>query len=279
MATSGSFIQGIIEKNQEEQLKNLEKEKKIKLDFNPIAVYFGEDYQVTDRIKIRQPTVQDFIDYKEDDIYSVIAPFTVNPTSFRLQLWDMGVDWNKISTYELCGNLMKSINPEFSHLIFYDLDLTSFDLYKKTLENGEVVPMLFSKKLMMEIDENTLEKMRSYIQFMFNATPKEEEFCSSKQLKLDLINKDRQELIAKQMENKPENSMLSKISFCLNHPGFKYKKSELRNVGMVEFFDSIQRLNLYEATRALMTGSYSGFVDTSKINKEEFNFMRDLRSA
>ena len=69
--------------------------------------------------------------------------------------------------------------------------------------------------------------------------------------------------------------LLPMISFCLNHPGFKYKKEELKNMGIVEFNDSVQRLLIYESTGALMKGVCSGFVDTSNINREEFNFMRD----
>jgi len=39
--------------------------------------------------------------------------------------------------------------------------------------------------------------------------------------------------------------------------------------------DSVNRLQVYENTRALLGGSMSGFCDTSKIPKENFNFMRD----
>ena len=71
--------------------------------------------------------------------------------------------------------------------------------------------------------------------------------------------------------------LLSKISFCLNHPGFKYKRDDLRNMGFVEFLDSVQRLQIYESTHALLIGANSGFVDATKINKNEFNFMRDVK--
>ena len=48
------------------------------------------------------------------------------------------------------------------------------------------------------------------------------------------------------------------------------------DVGIVEFMDSVQRLQVYESSRALLAGSYSGFVDTSKIDKSQFDFMRDI---
>ena len=77
-------------------------------------------------------------------------------------------------------------------------------------------------------------------------------------------------------QTEKKSNLLSMISFCLNHPGFKYKKSELKELGVVEFYDSVQRLLIYESTSALTKGIYSGFVDTSKINREEFDFMRDI---
>ena len=115
---------------------------------------------------------------------------------------------------------------------------------------------------------------------MFHTFPPEEEFTSSKTLKRDLINRDKQNLLAMKRDSslKPP-SLLSMISFYLNHPGSKYKKNELRNVGIVEFYDSVQRLQIYESTHAVINGSYSGFVDTSKIPKNEFNFMRDLKGS
>ena len=119
--------------------------------------------------------------------------------------------------------------------------------------------------------------MCKYIQFMFNSFPVEEEFTSSKILKQDLINNDRQKQLLKKKDKKSSSSLLSMVSFCLNHPGFKYKKNELRDVGIVEFMDSVQRLQIYESTHAILGGAYSGFMDTSKINKDEFNFMRDVR--
>ena len=66
----------------------------------------------------------------------------------------------------------------------------------------------------------------------------------------------------------------------VNHPGFKYKKNELIDVGIVEFMDSVQRLQLYENVTALMSGVYSGMLDTSKINlSKELNWLRDLSES
>lgn len=268
----------IIQNSIEQQLNNQQIEETEKLDFNPLRMYFGDDYAVNDKIIIHQPSIQDFIDAEnESDIYSVIIPFTANTTSYRLQLWDMGIDWNKISNMELFALLLKTEKLKYSKLIFGDIDFSTFNLYKKQVDN-EMALTLYSSELDIEINEEAREKMCKYIQYMFNSFPPEEEFTSSKTLKQDLINKDRQKQIqlSKEKANSSEKSLLSMISFYLNHPGCKYKKNELREVGYFEFMYNIQRLQIYESTRALFGGMYSGMCDLSKVDKNEFNFMRDI---
>ena len=268
-----SIIQNAIE----QQLNNEEIVEVEKLDFNPLRVYFGDDYVVNDRITIHQPSIQDFIDAdNESDIYHVIAPFTANTTGYRVQLWDMGIDWNKISNLELFSILIKTIDFKYSQLIFGDINFSTFNLYGK--QNGDEKALtLYSPEMDLEIDEVTMNKMCKYIQFMFSSYPPEEEFTSSKTLKQELINNDKQKLLLRKKEGNGGQSLLSMIAFYLTHPGCKYKKNELREVGYFEFMYNIQRLQIYESTRALFGGMYSGMCDLSKVDKNEFNFMRDVK--
>ena len=242
-------------------------------EFDLLKLYFGEDYVVNDKIIIHQPTIQDILDMGEKNFYATIAPFTSNATAFRVQLWDLGIDWNEISDFELFAMLIKTVHSNHTKIIFNDIDWSSFDLVAKLNDEGMPIPILFSKKNQMEIDEETYLKMRKYLCFMFNIKL-ENEFCKGKSLKEEIIAKQRAEDAKKVAEAKGSN-MVQMISFALNHAGFKYKKQELREVGYVEFIDSIKRLQIYESTRALMQGNYSGFCDLSKVPKEEFNFMRN----
>ena len=261
----------------EQQLNNEQTVEEEKLDFNPLRVYFGDDYVVNDRIIIHQPSIQDFIDAdNESDIYHVIAPFVSNTTGYRVQLWDMGIDWNKITNQELFSILIKTVDYKYSKLIFGDIDFSTFNLYEKTVDDNKVLT-LYSPKMDLEIDEETMNKMCKYIQFMFSSYPPEEEFTSSKILKQELINNDRQKQLLRKKEDIVGQSLLSMISFYLNHPGCKYKKNELREVGYFEFMYNIQRLQIYESTRALFGGMYSGMCDLSKVDPKEFNFMRDVK--
>ena len=172
--------------------------------------------------------------------------------------------------------LIKTIDFKYSQLIFGDINFSTFNLYEKTVDDNKVLT-LYSPKMDLEIDEETMNKMCKYIQFMFSSYPPEEEFTSSKILKQELINNDRQKQLLRKKEDIVGQSLLSMISFYLNHPGCKYKKNELREVGYFEFMYNIQRLQIYESTRALFGGMYSGMCDLSKVDPKEFNFMRDVK--
>lgn len=243
-------------------------------EFDLLRLYFGEDYVVDGKITIHQPTIQDILDMGEKEFFATIAPFTSNTTAFRVQLWDLGIDWNEMTDFELFAILIKTVSFEHTKVIFGDIEWNSFDLVAKVNEDNEAVPVLISNKTDLEIDEDLYLKMRKYLCFMFNIKL-ENEFCKGKILKEEIIAKQRAEDAKKKAEAKGSN-MMQMISFALNHAGFKYKKQELRNVGYVEFLDSIKRLQVYESTRALMQGNYSGFCDLSKVPKEDFNFMRNV---
>lgn len=248
-----------------------------KYTFDKLQMYFGEDYKVADGIIISQPSIGDIMQFGEEKFYSMLNPFVINPTSMRVILWQQNIDWTTITDYELFYQLILQLKltPDKTSMIFGELDFSKFNLYERQNEvDGKVVKdiVLLNKEQQVIIDEEIYSHMSCYLRTMFNIFPKVEK-AKGKTTKKWMI---EEEIMNSQNQKPPESNLLSMISFCLNHPGFKYKKNELKNLGIVEFNDSVQRLLVYESTSSLMKGMYSGFVDTSKIDKNEFNFMRNF---
>ena len=246
-----------------------------KYSFDKLQMFFGEDYKIADGIIISQPTIGDIMAFGEDRFYQVLNPFVINPTSFRVVLWQNKIDWTTMTDYELFYKLILQLKPPQSEtsIIFGDLDFGKFNLYKRQNEvDGEIVEdiVLLNSEQNVIIDEEIYSHMSCYLRTMFNIFPKVEK-AKGKTTKEWMIEED---ILKSQNQPPSDSNLLSMISFCLNHPGFKYKKSELKDLGIVEFNDSVQRLLIYESTSSLMKGIYSGFVDTSKIDKKEFDFMR-----
>ena len=245
-----------------------------------LKLYFGEPYSIKTPtgkdIVIKQPTIGEIMMRGEQEIYSVVNVFVANSTMYRLQLWDAGIDWNDVSDYELFCMLYPTLTPDRTDFLFGDLDFTQFQrCMARKPDDEEEYETLYNFEQDIEIDEATHKNISEYVRFLFNIYPKVEK-AKGKATKEALIWEDR----GKQEQNKDkeyESMLLPMISSCVNHPGFKYKKTELREVGIVEFMDSVQRLQIYESTTALLRGMYSGFCDTSKIPKENFNFMREVK--
>lgn len=262
-------------------------------DFDKLALLFGEDYKVKE-IQISQPTIGDILRFGESNFYRALSPFLYNSTSIRVMLWDAGIDWCKIKDIEVFSMLLnmrkqeheslKSIVDKDSDkiqnpidplkLIFKNIDIYSFNLYKiKRTENSEEEFYLYSDKHNITLYEDEYMEIAEYIREMLNVHPKVEK-SKGKITKKWMIDEDR--MNALHNDNKNVSTLLPLVSACINHPGFKYKLQELRDVGVYQFMDAVHRLQIYESSIALLNGSYSGFCDTSKVPKCNFNFMREL---
>lgn len=255
-----------------------------------LQLYFGDPYYASDKIQIFQPTIGGILEYDkefgESEFWSMLNVFIGNTTSYRLLLWDMGVDWNKITDFQLFCLLTKTLNVENTAILLGDLDLSMFDVYSKTTpievetEEGTLIEekqeqILWQPELDIEINEDVYNNIALYLRTMFNIFPKVEK-AKGKVTKQWIIDEDRMNL-ANSKKEETTSTFLPLIESCCCHPGFKYKKNELRDVGIYEFMRSVQRLQVYESTTALLKGMYSGFIDTKGINKEEFDFMREIK--
>lgn len=274
-------------------------------DIDLLKLYFGDPYPITDSIIAYTPTIQDILDYGEQQFFAMAYVFIGNTTFRRLDLWDAGVDWNKISDYQLFGSLVRVFPVEKTRILFGDVDFSKFEFMERVLPPEKLSADVeeddkpkkkpthyekqqkefadFEKKVTLynaeqgiEISASTYRYMAEIVRWMFHSFPKTE-YTFGKTAKEIIIQEERDKRKKAQKESKGSSSvLLPLISSCVNHPGFKYKTSELREVHISEFMDSVQRLQVYEATHALLGGMYSGFCDTSKIPRDNFNFMREL---
>lgn len=240
-------------------------------EYDELKMYFGEPYHVNDKITIFQPTIGEICEWGEKEYYSMIYTLTCIPSDMKSQLEDLKIRYEEISDFELFMMLSSGLNRERTKIILGNLDLSKF-IQVKNIKNDEIC--LYDEKNDILIDRFTYFKMVNYIRKLHGINPKPE-FPANETTRKILIKLDR-ERIAK-AKNKPYKSQLKDlISAMMRYPGFKYKKNELKECGLYEFMDSVQGAQIYVSTTALLSGMYSGMIDTSKINKKEFNWMRNI---
>ena len=261
--------------------KKIELKRKLrypKLEFDRLQMYFGKPYVVdlegvNGSVTIKMPIVGNVMMYGEKIFNETLSVFVTNTTSYRLALWDSGIDWNEISDFELFCMLYSRLDKGAVELMFDSLDFSKFKL-SKTEKDGVEQIVLYNEEDDIEINEDVYQYIHQYLQEVFNIFPIEK-ITHSKTMKEMYIKKDRAEFERTKDESKG-SSIQALISSCVNHPGFKYKLNELTELGICEFYDSVKRLQIYESSTALMKGMYSGFVDSSKISADSYNFMKEI---
>lgn len=244
--------------------------------FDKTKMFYGYPHEIG-KIKILIPTVGDIIENGELEFYNnVVNVFVSNPTTYRVSLWKSGVDWNKINEFELFLRLYQTIDNNLARFLFEGLDFSKLEPYKKTVEDKDQI-ILLDVENEIEINEQIYDEMIAYIRTVFNIFPKVEKI-KGKMAKQDTIDEDIRNMEYKKKQKGDEETpfLLPLIESCSIHPGFKYTKEGLKSVGIYEFMRCVERIQVYEASTALLNGSYSGFVDTSKIDKDQMNFMRSL---
>lgn len=256
-----------------------------KIEFDRLQLFFGEPYVIDlpdteGTITLLSPSIGDLIRIGEKRFYQTLNIFTSNTTTYRLPLWNAGIDWNEMSDFELFASLCAGIDQEVCDVLVKDIDFTKFQRASKSDgENSSMI--LYDYENGIEINELVYHHISQYFRTMFNSFP-EEKITNSPILKQWYIDKDkRQKVIDEENEKKGKSqqsySILPLVSSYINHPGTKYKSKELKEVSVYEFFDSINRISIYESATACMKGLYSGFVDGKKIKPESYNFMRDTQ--
>lgn len=241
------------------------------MDFDELKLYFGDDTEINKYIKLRSPSVGDVVEYGEREYYSTLHLLTAIPSDMKSQLFDIGIDYEEISDFELFYLLTRNLAPEKTSIFLYDLDLSKMELCQNP-ENGRTIMKSTISDVIL--DELAYKKISGCLCKIHGIVPKVEH-AHNKTTKKILIDLDRQKLA--KLKNVPYKSSLKYlISAMMRYPGFKYKTKELKQCSMYEFMDEVQGAQIYTSSIALLQGSYSGMIDTSKIDKKQFNWMRDL---
>jgi hypothetical protein len=236
-----------------------------------LKLYFGDDYKINDKIIIHQPTIGEIIEFGEEKYFSIAQTLVTIPSDMKSILFDMEIDYDEISDFELFAMLSRTLTQSDTKLLLGELDLSKFQ-YRKRMDNDEFV--MYEPINEIVIDRYIYMLMTDYICKMHGFT-KKVEHAANKFTKQILIQEDRDK--RELNRNKKYKSMLKPlISSMVNSEGFKYKLRELRDVGLCEFMDSVKRISVIKDVDSLMMGIRSGNIDPDKLKRSYLNWMREL---
>ena len=239
------------------------------LEVDELSLYFGDPYVVNDYITITIPKIGEVVKYGERQYYSMVQTITAIPSEMKASLWDAGIDWTQITDFQLFMMLAPTLPKDKTYILFGDLDFQAMKPFENKF-NETIV--LRNPDTGAVIDELAYGKITSYLCSAHNLTKKVEK-AANEFTKKFMIDEDRQKL--QHNAKQPYKSFLRPlISAVKCRQG--YTLDYVKNMGLFEFFDDLNRLQVIVNADALLQGSYSGMVDTSKIPKKNFDWCREI---
>ena len=248
------------------------------LQNDELKIYRGEDFVVSKYIKIHQPSLSEICDYGEQEYYSIIYHLTATPQTMKVQLWDMEprIDYTKITPYELFYNILYRLFPkEKTSIIFGDLDFTKFQIMQRK-DNGDILLCQFVNDEQVIIDEFTYNLIMDYLRKV-HGVYKDEKIPANNTTKMILIEDAREEFERNKNKDHP-SQLVNLISSMVNSEGFKYNHSQVWDMKINAFMDSVKRISKIKNAELLLQSGYSGFgINLKDIDQKQLDWLGELK--
>ena len=239
-----------------------------------LKLYLGSDIKIASGITLYQPTIGEIANYNEAEYFSMAQTICSTPSSMKVALDDMKLDYMQVDDFQLFMMLCQSLSQDKTKPLLGDLDLTKFKPYQLkdadevVLANGEVDgdgnPIIINQ-IIYDILVTYIRKMHGF--------KKQVDKAGNAITRKVLIDEDRK--AAQRNKDKPYKSFLVPlVSSLQGRQG--YTKDYICNMGLYEFMNQINRVQIIVQADAALGGMYSGFVDTKKMDKTVLDWTRDI---
>ncbi len=256
-----------------------------------LKIYRGEDFKISNGINIHQPSLDEICKFGEQKYFSMIYSLTSTPSSLKGQLWEMGVDFTTITPWQLFYALLsKSFPQKDTSIIFGKLDLTKFEVCKYEDSNDyylyQKIKYPLWKRIWNKIKKKPTSEEVRIDEFTYNLIV--DYICKSHFIKRDFKmpgnNSTKMILIEdaidemKKGNKKPYISQLKNlVSSMTNSAGFKYNHSQVWEMKIGAFMDSVKRISKMQTANLLLQSGYSGFgVNLKEINEKQLDWLGEL---
>lgn len=236
-----------------------------------IRVITGQPFDVGVGITLYQPTMREIAMFGEEEYLHVVSAITSEPFDVPYYLDQMGIDFEKISPFELFCIMVGGIPQASSKLLFGDLDFSKF----RVIQRNEEIVLMNAQGVI--IDSLTRERMADNLRRIH---------CLPKNILTSCENRTAHNLVIMQQKKEIERAKRKKELFgdqssyatlisSLACEWHSYEKVLDLKVG--QFFDAIVRLGYKSNANNLYRGLYSGTVSYKDIKKNDLDWMRPIK--
>lgn len=232
---------------------------------DPLKVLKGKDIKITDQITVHQPTIDEIEAFGERKFFSTFYTLCSIPSDMKSALWDKKIDWTKISDYDFFIMLSKGFSQNETEIVLPDVDLSKMEIESY---NGKT--LLISPDGKTAISEEIYVVLIEYIREFLGYIPKVEKYAN-KITRDVFIKEDRKR--RKKNAGKPFESIIHPMIITLvNTEEFPYNYETVFNTTLYQLTKSYYQIDKKKKACALLQGSMSGFIDSSKIKRSSLDW-------
>ena len=224
---------------------------------------------VCEGITLYQPTLRQIKDYGEAKFFSIFWTFCSSPWDMPSQLDDMGINFMEISEWELFRSIAVGLSAQQTRPIFGELDFSKMQTMVRKQDGVEDI-VLYDAETGLIIGEAEYKMFIPYVRDMIgfeHSGKKAGNECTRKLLIMD----DRKQ--RKRNAKKPyESALFNGIISMVNTEECKYDYNTIFDLTLFQYTKSFIQIQGKKSACALLQGSMSGFCDTSKIPKIDFQW-------
>lgn len=271
-------------------------------EYDELKIYRGKDIQITPKIIVTQPTIDQIEEFGEKRYFNAVYTLTAVGADLKWQLWDYQIDYTTIEDYDLfikfISQLVSSkkkvykelmshkekyakelstiskedleemlINP--LQLILKDIDLSNFELYQKN--NEQIV--LYDAERDIVIDRAVYSQIVDIVR-KIHGLKRNNQIPANERTKMDLIEDARDE--AMMASQKPYKSVLKPLISSLTVKCGLCGDDKIWNMKIATFFDNIKRVSKIQDAELLLQGAYSGFASLKGVDKSRLDWTGDI---
>lgn len=228
---------------------------------------YKREHRINDHITIKIPTVRDIIN-DESSYYSNISMIISTPYEMMVQLDSVGIDFSKITEWDLFCFLFKELRTRDLSLIFGDLDLTRF-VPSVSDQNGDRV--LRDTSTGAIIDQSVHFLISTYLRNMLGIE-KNDKTPGNEEARKYMIERARKKLKRKSKQA-TRSTLEDYIIALVNTKEFPYNYETVLDLTIYQFYASLRQVIRKVKYDNLMIGCYAGTVSMKEIDQKELDWI------
>jgi len=222
-----------------------------------------DSVDIIPNLSVRIPTVGEILE-DEQHYYSIVSSLTTTPFQYMVQLDDMGIDYTKITEYELFKMIFPIYAQSDLSILFGNLNTSDFGVYINQQDNTQVI---YSPQNNIIIDELIYNDLADTIR-KINLFEKVKSKPGNESARKYLLEKERKK--QKRNAKKPYEPYLENLVIALvNTSEFPYNYDSCMDLSIYRFNQSFKQIQHKIAFDNTMVGVYAGTVDTSKMGNKD----------